>query len=273
MRDLDEPIPIGVWIHMSLPAFPTFIGITYVDPEAGLSARGGPREDPNSAEAPLMTVRLPMPGASWTALTDDEISRLRLPSSHTWLRFYGAQPMPGTQWAAWRRHPKLLGRIHPDHPDDLQVVVHDGGPRLSRNRAELVWVRITGAEGEVFRGQVLNQPHNLKTVRRGQEVQFVVPSGGQHPLQVTEKYLRERVDWIVRPCNKCGLSELFDAPFDLIPKIFPNRPEGAVIGVFTTFCAHCGGLQIAEQKSITTGVGELAPGLAPPRKAWWKFWN
>jgi hypothetical protein len=31
----------------------------------------------------------------------------------------------------WRDDPLLKGRFHPDFPDDLQVVVHDGGPRLT----------------------------------------------------------------------------------------------------------------------------------------------
>lgn len=26
----------------------------------------------------------------------------------------------------WRKHPRLINLLHPDYPDDLQVVVHDG---------------------------------------------------------------------------------------------------------------------------------------------------
>ena len=55
----------------------------------------------------------------------------------------------------WREHPKLRDRFLPDHPDDLQVLVHDGGPRISRNPAEAVWVTVIGMDGEVFRGRVL----------------------------------------------------------------------------------------------------------------------
>ena len=65
----------------------------------------------------------------------------------------------------WREHPKLKGRFLQDYPDDLQVLIHDGGPRISRNPAEAVWVTVTGMAGEVFRGRVLNQPHNLRSVR------------------------------------------------------------------------------------------------------------
>ncbi len=160
--------------------------------------------------------------------------------------FYGPQPEPGTEWGAWRRHPGLRGLFHTECPDDLQVVVHDGGPRMSTHPGELVWVRITGVQGDVFRGQLLNQPHNLKSVRLGETIQFVVPTGGKHPLMVTEKYLRERANWVVHPCSKCGLSELFDAPSDLISKIFPDIPADAKLGMFTTFCPLCGGVQGAE---------------------------
>jgi hypothetical protein len=55
----------------------------------------------------------------------------------------------------------------------------------------------------------------------------VVPADGKYPLLVTAKYLQQRADWIVRPCNKCGLSELFDAPSDLIRKIFRTFPPMA----------------------------------------------
>ncbi len=40
----------------------------------------------------------------------------------------------------WREHPKLKGRFHPDHPDDLQVIAHDGGARITGNAPEAVWV-------------------------------------------------------------------------------------------------------------------------------------
>src|SRR5215471_14876033 len=37
----------------------------------------------------------------------------------------------GTANMNWREHPLLKSRFHPEFPDDLQVIVHDGGPRLS----------------------------------------------------------------------------------------------------------------------------------------------
>lgn len=172
----------------------------------------------------------------------------------------------------WREHPKLKGRFLPDHPDDLQVFVHDGGPRLSQNPAEAVWVTVVGMDGDVFRGRVLNQPHNLKSVRQGSEIRFVVADGAQFPVMVTDKYLRERGAWAVIPCRKCGFSELFDAPSDLIRVVFPNAPTDAHMSMFTSFCPLCGGVQGVKSSADP----EHAPGApaAPPavKRPWWKFW-
>ena len=98
----DDLIPIGTWIQMNVPGFPTFIGFTYVDSQAGPSQKGVPRDDPNLAEKPGMTVRLPMPGSAWIALDEGEISRLRLPELPSWVQFYGPQPKRGTQWGTSR---------------------------------------------------------------------------------------------------------------------------------------------------------------------------
>jgi hypothetical protein len=274
MDHAEQPIPTGTWIQMNLPGFPTFIGFTYVDPEAGLSAKGGPRDDSDLAERPSMTVRLPMPGVASKALSLEEIERLRLPDTPTWVEeFYGPQPKPGTKWGIWRQHPSLRGRFHPESPDDLQVVVHDGGPRMSEHPAELVWVRVTGVEGEVFCARLLNQPHNLQSVRLGDTIQFLVPTGGKHPVMVTEKYLRERANWIVHPCRKCGLSELFDAPSDLISKIFPDIPADAELSMFTTFCPLCGGVQGAELRGSSSADAPPAHEPERSKKKWWQFWQ
>jgi len=149
----------------------------------------------------------------------------------------------------------LRGRFLPDHPDDLQVIVHDGGPRITRNRPEAVWVTVTGMDGEVFRGRLLNEPHNLQSVRHGSEIKFVMPTGSEHPIMVTDKYLRERGSWVIDPCQKCGLSELFDAPSDLIRVLFPNTAPDEEVSMFTAFCPLCGGVQLVE------------------KRPWWKFWG
>jgi hypothetical protein len=214
-----------------------------------------------------------MPGAPWRRLTADEVRSFGLEASPSWVaEFYGPQPTAGSLWGAWREHPKLKGRFLPDHADDLQVFVHDGGPRLSPNRPEAVWVTVTGMDGDVFRGHVLNQPHHLQTVRLGSEIKFVAAEGAEFPVMVTDKYLREREAWTIIPCRKCGLSELFDAPSDLIRVVFPNTPPDAQMTMFTALCPLCGGfLGLKARDSAVPEAAQKAP--PPAKRPWWRFWG
>jgi hypothetical protein len=170
----------------------------------------------------------------------------------------------------WRKHPKLKGKFHPEYPDDVQVLVHDGGPRLTTHRPEGVWVRVTACAGSVFTGTVLNQPHQLTSVREGSTIKFIAPEGGQHPLMVTEKYLCERPNWIIHPCQKCGLTELFDPPSDLMRVVFPNVPEGSIMEMFTAFCGACGGVQVVQYRDAQI---EEHPVSEAGQKKWWQFWK
>lgn len=144
-----------------------------------------------------------------------------------------------------------------------------------------MWVTASGVDGDVFRGRVLNQPHNLTTVRLADEIRFVVADGAQFPVMVTEKYLRERGAWDIIPCRKCGFSELFDAPSDLIRVVFPNQPAGAVMSMFTAFCPLCGGVQGVKAKgeSLPPDEDVAAPASPPPpsapaaKRPWWRFWG
>jgi hypothetical protein len=148
---------------------------------------------------------------------------------------------------AWRNDPDLIGRFLPDYPDDLQVVIHDGGPRFTDKRPELVWVRVTVKEPVAYRGTVLNQPDGLVTVKQGDPILFLPCKDKKlYPFQVREKYLQERNDWVIEPCNNCGFAELFDAPSDLIHKIFPNigKNKNEVMEGFTSFCPMCHGVQV-----------------------------
>ena len=164
----------------------------------------------------------------------------------------GAQP--------WRRHPRLAGRFHPDFPDDLQIVVHDGGPRLSDRPPELVWARVDeGDGGDLFWGRVLNAPHGLASVAEGDRVRFVVPESGDHPLMVRPEYLAERGDWVIEPCSGCGVSELLDAPSDLVAATFPDLPPGQSPEMFTAFCGLCGGVQVIERRHAPADDAALDP--------------
>lgn len=171
----------------------------------------------------------------------------------------------------WRQHPKLRQRFHPDAPDDLQVIVHDGGPRLSKNSPELVWVTVTGTDGcDLFTGRVLNQPQQLKSVSQGTVIGFVAPAG-DHLVMVTEKYLAERDRWNIHGCNKCGFDELFDAPSDLMRVIFPDLPADASMEMFTSFCGICGGVQVIQDKNAQSIDDESTPETKP--RKWWQFWR
>ena len=168
-----------------------------------------------------------------------------------WFRFAKVVPMISTrvQSGQWRVHPKLKGRFLAKHPDELLVIAHEGGPRLTTRRPEVLQVEVTGCDGDVFTAQVLHQPMQLHTLRLGQEIRFVVPAGARYPVLVTERYVEERGHWTIQPCQKCGFSELFDAPSELIPVLFPNSPPGAPRASFKSPCPICGGVQTVLAKS------------------------
>lgn len=271
----DTLMPVGAWIRFDLPGEPSVIGFTYVDQQAGFSAQGWKIEGTVLDQSSRMIIRLPTVNFPWRRLQPDEVRALELESPPSWVaEFYGPQPAAGSLWGVWREHPKLKGRFLPDYRDDLQVFVHDGGPRITRNSPEAVWVRVTGMEGEVFRGQVLNQPHHLQSVRQLSEIKFVVADGAEFPIMVTDKYLQERGQWIIHPCQKCGFSELFDAPSDLIRVVFPNTPPDAQTTMFTAFCPLCGGVQGVESRESPVSGGEKRDEpSSPAKRPWWQFWR
>jgi hypothetical protein len=124
-------------------------------------------------------------------------------------------------------------------------------PGLKIRQPELVWVTVTGMKDDTLTGRVLNQPVGLKSVEKGDEVRLIMPKGGsKHPILATEKYLVERSDWIVHPCDKCGMTELFDAPSDLIRVTFADATKGSPLAL-TSRCAMCGGTQIIQGKGTT----------------------
>jgi predicted nucleic-acid-binding Zn-ribbon protein len=129
---------------------------------------------------------------------------------------------------------------------------------------------VNGGSGDVFCGRVLNQPEQLTSSAQGSQIHFIVPQNGKYPLSVTEKYLAQRSEWTIHPCNRCGMSELFDPPSELIRIVFPNLPEGTSLETFTAFCGACGGVQAVEKK-IYQLPGQTTDKTIAKRK-WWKFW-
>lgn len=146
----------------------------------------------------------------------------------------------GQNIGAWRTDPRLQGKFSvPGYPDDLKVLIHDGGPNVANRPPELVYARVTGYVADVYRGRVLNRPHQLQTVKEGDLILLIVPVNSKWPIYINEKYLEERADWLIPPCGKCGFSELFDAPSDLIREQFPLNPLESTT-MFTTRCPMCG---------------------------------
>jgi hypothetical protein len=68
-------------VRLFVPQQPEIIGFTYLDREAGFSAKGGPEGDPQLADRRAITVRLP--GFNWQPLAEEEIAHLGLPGVST----------------------------------------------------------------------------------------------------------------------------------------------------------------------------------------------
>ncbi|MGA2363093.1 MAG: hypothetical protein ABSG73_11615 [Candidatus Aminicenantales bacterium] len=267
----EEPWPAGVWVRLDLANFPNHIWFTYIDPEAGFSAGS---DGPERSDAPKVSIvaRPPWTGITCIPLSDEEVSALSLPAKPDWLQFYGPQPQPGSLWGTWRNDPGLKGKFHPEFPDDIQVLVHEGGARIAKHPPEGMWVRVTGSLEGVYTGIVLNTPFGLTNVHKGLVIKFLMPQGGAHPVMVTDKYLAERDRWVIHPCNKCGLTELLDAPSDFVRVVFPNLPKNEVSVSFTSKCSACSeGVQVVEIKDIPIEAGSPSPGKAGKKWRW--FWK
>jgi hypothetical protein len=170
--------------------------------------------------------------------------------------------MPGP----WNIHPRLRNRFDQQHPDDLRVIAHDGGPRFSRVAPEVLWVRVVGGDGDVWNGIVLGRSHRVSS-DAGATIRFTVPETAALPVMVSDKYLDERPNWIVQPCDRCGISELFDPPSELIRVVFDADPDGHGIDAFTALCGWCGGSHVVERVRRPPGhtcqwFGELRDCLA-----------
>lgn len=170
---------------------------------------------------------------------------------------------------SWRNDPRLKGKFHPQAQDDLQVVVHDGGPRIAKTSPELVWIKVVSHEGDnIFLGRVLNVPQQLTRVSEGSLIKFAA-CAGEYPVLVRDLYLSEKAKWKIVPCNQCGFDELFDAPSELIRAIFPQFSSGEQPEMFTTFCGVCGGVQVVQAATLQ----DSSENENQSRRRWWQFWK
>ena len=195
----------------------------------------------------------------------------------------------------WRTDPALQGRFHADFADDLQVMVHDGEPRRTQRPPEACFVRVTGVAGvlriphappnaqppvpasvlqwtelPIYRGTVLNAPHNLTTVRQSQSIEFVAAAGLPYPVQITPQYAQERSQWCITPCSGCGGDQTLDPMTTMAKTRFPDAPGGSIPIAFSSICP-CGG-------TMMLAMADVPRAPAPPStsgdgaKPWWKFW-
>lgn len=178
--------------------------------------------------------------------------------------------------AVWHADPVLKGHFHPQYPDDIQVVVHDGSFRFTQTQPELIWVRILSATEldvrgkhklQVYRAKLLNQPHELKMVKLGDDIQFVAHAGYQYPIYTTQQYLVDRAKFEIIPCTQCGLPELFDPVYKLFKVSFPQLPEpftesGTTVA-FSSKCPACGtGMLMVNE------LPEVKPQESEKRQPW-----
>lgn len=161
---------------------------------------------------------------------------------------------------SWRNDAQLAGKFHQGFPDDLQVVVHDGSFRFTKTKAEVVWARIIGVhntkinENTVYKAVVLNQPHQLTSVKIQQEILLVSYQEYPYSIYVTEEYLKTRSSYIITPCNGCHLPEVFDPIPKLMDHTFPamkekiDAGEEPLLPVFSSFCPMCGQTMVVKGK-------------------------
>jgi hypothetical protein len=167
----------------------------------------------------------------------------------------------------WRNHPVLKDKFHREYPDDTQAFLHEGF-RAATVKPELVWIRVTGMNGNLVTAELLNQPVNLKSFHANENYTFQLNGSGKL-IYVSPAYLEEIKDWKISPCEKCGNDVLFDTPATICRIAFPDMPEGAVMQVFTTFCPMCGNAMAVSQREFDDG----ATNTNKSGKKWYEFWK
>lgn len=174
--------------------------------------------------------------------------------------------------AVWHEDPALKDRFHPDFPDDVQVLFHDGSFRFTNVHPEGMWVSIKKMKEfvlddesvyRVYEGVLLNQPHNLKSVKVNDTVMFVAHENYDIPIFVTQAYLNDRLNYRIIPCNKCGLPEAFDPIEKLWKHSFKDAemPKDVEAGMkmFTSICPSCGGMMVIGDRNIDDPTHEQLP--------------
>ncbi len=237
--------PFGTWVEIQLPwdKPELFLGFTYVDRDAGLSAKGGPVGDPNLVQAPTHTVRLPLP-LPFRVLPPEEQQRRDLPTQPPWLHVYGPQPDPE---APWRKDAYLSPLLLDGFPDDLPVLFY--GKAEDAWHMEEMWVRLQAydAKERLYEGELLNQPHHLRRVNKGERVRLRVAPGAPRPVYVGDVEAANLREFDAR-CEGCGFDMLLEPARDLQARQFANVPADEAMLAFTTRCLRCGGAMLVNRR-------------------------
>jgi hypothetical protein len=169
----------------------------------------------------------------------------------------------------WEQIPYLANKLHPINRNQVQVCIHDGGPvpavcvvRPQKNARieevaiassnhfkmpQLLWAEIVGRRGRIFEARLLQDPIIVRQIQKDSHFLFQIKPDSPWPFLVTEKYLADRVNWTISPCNKCGFSELFDPPSQLIQSYLPGVKVSAVDGFSWQCPADCSGFIMIDQ--------------------------
>jgi hypothetical protein len=226
-------IPANAWLWIeSSPEH--HLVFSYVDPTAGLSAKGSPvsaerasAEVMAAAEQPAATFRLAM---GWrdpiAVVTDDERMALGLPKFPTWIEHFTPP---------WRRDPRVAAFCHPEYPDDAEVLFWFSGGQT----AEKMWVRMSGVDAAVgYRGQLLNTPHASQEVTAGSPVAIHPLNPPNRPVWVSPTIARN-LALFEAACTACGC-DVHPADLEAVGRQqFPNVPAEAQVELFTTRCPLC----------------------------------
>lgn len=147
----------GTWIQVG-----DEVAYVYVDAEQGLSARVQPDTD-----------RIRIRRLSWAPAGAQTLNPAEagLPAVAPFVEGYQGQPPPGTLYGHWRTDERLVGRLHPDYPDDLRVVVgrrKDDGSIMT----ELPWLGLRTCDEEGCVGALLNEPYDDLGMHQGASLAF-----------------------------------------------------------------------------------------------------
>ncbi len=147
----------------------------------------------------------------------------------------------------WRNDPSTRHQFSlPKYPDDLPVVVFDSDYYLTGTKPEMIWCRTVARNGPFFLGKVLNDPKQLRSIKKTMWVCYTIANGSKHAVMLPLQYLYERDQWIIDPCTKCGFKELFIAPSVLQERQF----KGVAVAMMTGRCGMCGGTQVIQKKGV-----------------------